>query len=127
LKLIDQALDIVIDTRLREGLKIKKMLTERCVKIKKIVDDIRGKMPIILKNLREKLIERAQELSSELDNDRLEQELLFMSQKMDIAEEIDRLNAHVDEVIRVVDQKEPIGRRLDFLMQEMNRESNTLG
>ena len=127
LKLIDQTLDIVIDTRLREGLKIKKMLTERCVKIKKIVADIREKMPIILKNLREKLIERAQELSSELDNDRLEQELLFMSQKMDIAEEIDRLNAHVDEVIRVVDQKEPIGRRLDFLMQEMNRESNTLG
>ena len=79
------------------------------------------------KNLREKLSRRVQELSSELENDRFEQELLFLSQKMDVEEEVDRLNAHVDEVIRVIDQNGPIGRRLDFLMQEMNREANTLG
>jgi len=126
-KLVDEAIDIVIDTRQREGKKIKKMITDRCSKIKKIINDVRKKMPTILKSFRKKLTDRAQEISSELDNERFEQELLYISQKMDIEEEIDRLNAHIDEVIRVVDQKGPIGRRLDFLMQEMNRESNTLG
>ncbi len=126
-KLVDEAIDIVIDTRQREGKKIKKMITDRCSKIKKIINDVRKKMPTILKSFRKKLTDRVQEISSELDNERFEQELLYISQKMDIEEEIDRLNAHIDEVIRVVDQKGPIGRRLDFLMQEMNRESNTLG
>ncbi|MEC7875970.1 MAG: YicC/YloC family endoribonuclease [Pseudomonadota bacterium] len=126
-QLVDEAINIVIDTRQREGKKIKKMLTERCSKIKKIINNVRKQMPTILKNVRKKLTQRIQEISNELNDDRLEQELLFLSQKMDIEEEIDRLNAHVDEVIRVIDQKEPIGRRLDFLMQEMNRESNTLG
>ena len=126
-KIVNQAIDIVINTRQREGKKIKKMITDRCSKIKKIIASIHKIMPAILKNYRKKLISRIQEISNELDNERLEQELLFISQKMDIEEEIDRLNAHIDEVIRVVDQKGPIGRRLDFLMQEMNRESNTLG
>ncbi len=126
-KIVNQAIDTVINTRQREGKKIKKMITDRCSKIKKIIVNIRKIMPTILKNFRKKLTSRIQEISNELDNERLEQELLFISQKMDIEEEIDRLNAHIDEVIRVVDQKGPIGRRLDFLMQEMNRESNTLG
>ena len=125
--LVNEAIDIVIDTRQREGEKIKKMLTDRCTKIKEIISNVKKQIPDILKNYRKKLIQRVQEISDELDNDRLEQELLFLSQKADIEEEIDRLNAHVDEVVRVIDQKEPIGRRLDFLMQEMNRESNTLG
>ena len=103
------------------------MRTERCKKVKDVIDSVRKKMPEILKNLREKLSRRVQELSSEIENDRFEQELLFLSQKMDVEEEVDRLNAHTDEVIRVIDQKGPIGRRLDFLMQEMNREANTLG
>ena len=127
LKLLAQTLDVVIDTRKREGEKIKKMLTQRCSKIKKIVSNTQKKMPMIQKKLREKLKQRAKELVNELDNDRLEQELLFISQKMDIAEEIDRLLAHTEEVERVLDQSGPIGRRLDFLMQELNRESNTLG
>ena len=125
--LVNEAIDIVVDTRQREGEKIKKMLTDRCTKIKEIINNVKKQIPDILKNYRKKLIQRVQEISDELDNDRLEQELLFLSQKADIEEEIDRLNAHVDEVVRVIDQKEPIGRRLDFLMQEMNRESNTLG
>ena len=116
LKLLGQTLDVVIDTRKREG-----------EKIKKIVSNTQKKIPMIQKKLREKLKKRAKELVNELDNDRLEQELLFISQKMDIAEEIDRLLAHTEEVERVLDQSGPIGRRLDFLMQEMNRESNTLG
>ena len=125
--LVNEAIDIVIDTRQREGEKIKKMLTDRCTKIKEIISNVKKQIPDILKNYRKKLTQRVQEISDELDNDRLEQELLFLSQKADIEEEIDRLNAHADEVVRVIDQKEPIGRRLDFLMQEMNRESNTLG
>ena len=125
--LVKEAIDIVIDTRQREGEKIKKMLTDRCTKIKEIISNVKKQIPDILKNYRKKLTQRLQEISDELDNDRLEQELLFLSQKADIEEEIDRLGAHVDEVVRVIDRKEPIGRRLDFLMQEMNRESNTLG
>ena len=125
--LLNEAIDIVIDTRQREGEKIKKMLTDRCTKIKEIISNVKKQIPDILKNYRKKLTQRVQEISDELDNDRLEQELLFLSQKADIEEEIDRLGAHVDEVVRVIERKEPIGRRLDFLMQEMNRESNTLG
>ncbi len=125
--LVNEAIDIVVDTRQREGEKIKKMLTDRCTKIKEIINNVQKQIPDILKNYRKKLTQRVQEISDEIDNDRLEQELLFLSQKADIEEEIDRLDAHVDEVVRVIDRKEPIGRRLDFLMQEMNRESNTLG
>ena len=127
IELVDQTLDAVIDTRQREGTKIRTMILERCQSAKENVSKVRELMPTILDNLREKLIQRVQELTHEFDNERLEQELLLLSQKMDVAEEMDRLEAHIDEVIRVLDQKGPVGRRLDFLMQEMNRESNTLG
>ena len=127
LELIDQTLDTVIDTRQREGEKIRTMVLERCATSKEIISKVRELMPSILDNIREKLLLRAQELSNEFNQDRLEQELLLLTQKMDVAEEMDRLDAHIDEVSRVLDQKGPVGRRLDFLMQEMNRESNTLG
>jgi len=127
LELINQTLESVIDTRQREGDKIKTMVLDRCSTTKEIVSNVRELMPNILENLREKLLQRAQELSNEFNNDRLEQELLLLTQKMDVAEEMDRLDAHIDEVSRVLEQKGPVGRRLDFLMQEMNRESNTLG
>ena len=97
--LVNEAIDIVIDTRQREGEKIKKMLTDRCTKIKEIINNVQKQIPDILKNYRKKLTQRVQEISDELDNDRLEQELLFLSQKADIEEEIDRLGAHVDEVV----------------------------
>ncbi len=126
-ELIDKTLDAVIETREREGEKIRSMVLERCARSKEIVSNVRELMPTILENIREKLLQRAQELSSEFNLDRLEQELLLLAQKMDVAEEIDRLDAHIEEVSRVLDQKGPVGRRLDFLMQEMNRESNTLG
>lgn len=125
--LIDKTLDAVIETREREGEKIRTMVLERCTTSKDIVSNVREIMPNIQNNIREKLMLRAQELSSEFNQDRLEQELLLLAQKMDVAEELDRLDAHIDEVSRVLDQKGPVGRRLDFLMQEMNRESNTLG
>lgn len=127
LKLVDEALDAVVATREREGEKIREMILERCQKTKEIVSNVQNQMPDILTGLREKLILRVQELCSEFDKDRLEQELLMLSQKMDVAEEMDRLYAHINEVIRVLDEDGPVGRRLDFLMQEMNRETNTLG
>jgi uncharacterized protein (TIGR00255 family) len=127
LELIDQTLDAAIDSRQREGEKIRTMVLDRCTTTKEIVANVRGIMPTILDNIREKLLLRAQELSEDFNKDRLEQELLLLTQKMDVAEEMDRLDAHIDEVTRVLNQKGPVGRRLDFLMQEMNRESNTLG
>jgi len=78
-------------------------------------------------NLREKINKRIAELVVEPDCERFEQEFVFLTQKLDVEEELDRLETHVTEVLRVLDQQEPVGRRLDFLMQEMNREANTLG
>lgn len=127
LELVDTTLATVIDTRQREGDKTKTMILERSKAAKEIVARVRKQMPDILDAIREKLTLRVQELGAELDNDRLEQELVLLAQKMDVAEEMDRLDAHIDEVQRVLNQDGPVGRRLDFLMQEMNRESNTLG
>ena len=127
LELVNETLTAVIDTRQREGDKTKTMILDRSKAAKEIVARVREQMPTILDGIREKLTLRVQELRAEFDNDRLEQELLLLSQKMDVAEEMDRLDAHIDEVQRVLDQDGPVGRRLDFLMQEMNRESNTLG
>lgn len=127
LDLVQQSLVAVVDTRQREGEKIKAMVLDRCESAKQIVANVHEIMPNIQNNIREKLVQKAQELTTEFNQDRLEQELLLLAQKMDVAEEMDRLNAHIDEVARVLEQKGPVGRRLDFLMQEMNRESNTLG
>jgi uncharacterized protein (TIGR00255 family) len=85
------------------------------------------RMPEVLSTIRLKLQERVNELVSNPDVDRLEQELVHLTQKLDIAEELDRLNTHIHEVLRIIKQSEPVGRRLDFLMQELNREANTLG
>lgn len=126
-ELVKETLTAVVDTRQREGEKIKAMIVERCITAKEIVANVREQMPVILDNIRQKMTQRVQELGAELDNDRLEQEIVLLSQKLDVAEEMDRLDAHIDEVQRVLDQQGPVGRRLDFLMQEMNRESNTLG
>ena len=81
----------------------------------------------MLQAIREKLQGRVAELVADVDADRLEQELVMLAQKLDVEEELDRLKAHVAEVRDVLQRKEPVGRRLDFLMQELNREANTLG
>ncbi len=83
-------------------------------------------MPEIISALGDKYRDKVKELIETPDNDRLEQELLHLIQKMDVEEELDRLEIHIAEVKRVLDLEEPVGRRLDFLMQEMNREANTL-
>jgi uncharacterized protein (TIGR00255 family) len=124
--LLKRTLGLVMETRRREGGKIRTMLLERCEDAGKLVTSIRNRLPEIVTGLRSRYQQRVSELLAEPDHDRLEQEILLLIQKMDVAEELDRLEMHVNEVKRVLDQEEPVGRRLDFLMQEMNRESNTL-
>ena len=124
---LNTTLDAIVANRKREGEKIQTMILERCASSNQQVDVIRNRMPEIIDAVRERYLLRAQELNTELDNDRLEQEMLMLAQKMDVAEELDRLQTHIDEVKRVLKEDKPVGRRLDFLMQEMNREANTLG
>jgi uncharacterized protein (TIGR00255 family) len=114
-------------TREREGRQLKALIEERCVKIQAYIATANQRMPEALASLRKKLTDRITELAVQPDFDRLEQELVYLAQKLDITEELDRLDTHVNEVLRVLDQPDPVGRRLDFLMQELNREANTLG
>ena len=125
--LIQRTLTQLIETREREGRHLGVLIEERCYKMQAFVTQAARRMPEVLVNIRTKLQERVTELVANPDPDRLEQELVHLTQKLDIAEELDRLNTHINEVLRIVKQTEPVGRRLDFLMQEMNREANTLG
>jgi uncharacterized protein (TIGR00255 family) len=127
LQQLDATLDILIETRQREGEKLKSIILERCASACKIIEDLHKKLPAIMASLRERLLTKAQELSIEIDNERLEQELLLLIQKHDVDEELGRLETHINEVRRVLESSVPVGRRLDFLMQELNREANTLG
>jgi len=127
LALLDTSLDALIATRQREGEKIHAMIRDRCIIASTHVNVIRKELPALMESIRERIMTRAQELSANLENDRLEQEMVLLTQKLDVAEELDRLQAHIEEVNRVLDEDSPVGRRLDFLMQEMNREANTLG
>ncbi|MDH5592196.1 MAG: DUF1732 domain-containing protein, partial [Gammaproteobacteria bacterium] len=99
---------------------------QRCDDINTIAIETRQRMPEILAQHRERLLTRVEELKVNLDPERLEQELVLLAQKSDVAEELDRLQNHVTEVQNVLQRDEQVGRRLDFLMQELNREANTL-
>ena len=127
LTLLDKTLIQLLDVREREGHQLGLTIKDRCTRMLTFVESAKQRIPEVLQHLRSKLTSRIHELVSEPDFDRLEQELVFLVQKLDIDEELDRLETHINEVLRVLKQKEPIGRRLDFLMQEMNREANTLG
>lgn len=125
--MVDKALDLMLEVRSREGEQLAVFIDERCQKMNELVAIARKRMPEVLTHLREKLKLRIHELVIEPDFDRLEQELVFVTQKLDVDEELDRLGTHINEVRRTLTEREPVGRRLDFLMQEMNREANTLG
>lgn len=114
-------------TKIREGKNLKKFVEQRLSKIQAELTRVRTKIPGILKKQRENLLAKFNELKLEFEPKRLEQEMLFLAQKVDVDEELDRLGAHIAETRRVLGQGGAVGRRLDFLMQEMNRESNTLG
>ncbi|MDO9047058.1 MAG: YicC/YloC family endoribonuclease [Methylobacter sp.] len=125
--LVDQALAQLLEAREREGAQLKLLIEERCAKMLIFVVSAGKRMPEVLLLIRNKLKDRITELVAQPDFDRLEQELVLLAQKLDITEELDRLETHITEVLRVLSQKDPVGRRLDFLMQELNREANTLG
>ena len=126
-ELLTRALDELLAVREREGEKLAQMIRERCDAMEAIVLEVKQQLPEILQQWRDKLLERLKEAKLELDQERLEQEMVYLAQKTDVAEEIDRLSMHIAEVKRVLQADKPVGRRLDFLMQELNREANTLG
>ncbi|MBE8167739.1 MAG: YicC family protein, partial [Shewanella sp.] len=126
LSIFDTAIDQFIEARSREGEAIKVMLETRLVGIEEQVAIVREHMPKIMQWQREKLQSRLDEIQGELDPARLEQEMILLAQKQDVAEEMDRLDAHIAETRRILKKGGAQGRRLDFMMQEFNRESNTL-
>ncbi len=127
LGLLEQTLDELLQSREREGEQIRQQLLQRCDAMDVLVQQARSRLPEIQQALREKLQTRLADLDTAADPGRLEQELVIQIQKSDIDEEMDRLQGHIEEVRRVLGREEPVGRRLDFLMQELNREANTLG
>jgi uncharacterized protein (TIGR00255 family) len=127
LALFSQALNDLKNGRAREGAELAKLLNERLDSILEQVVTLRELVPQMLAGQRQKILDRCAEMQAELDPQRLEQELVMLAQKSDVAEELDRLNTHVSEVRRVLKAGGQAGRRLDFLMQELNREANTLG
>ncbi len=126
LDLLDEALDDMIDSRAREGEKLKLVIQQRCDAIDALVEQVRERLPDLRLALRKKMEDRLGELKEQLEAGRIEQEIALLAQKMDVDEEVDRLVSHVQEVRDVLERDEPVGRRLDFLMQELNREANTL-
>ncbi len=127
LALLDRALDELVETREREGAGMKAVIEQRCDAMAAEVVKVRAAMPAILTAQRDRIVARVAELQVGLEAERLAQEIAIITQKSDVAEELDRIEVHLQEVRRVLEQNEPVGRRLDFLMQELNREANTLG
>ena len=126
LALLARALDELVDTRAREGARLQELLLARLAAMEKIVAGVRTVLPEMAKLYRERLETRLQEVKEQLDPARMEQEIVLFANRTDVAEELDRLNAHFAECQRVLNAGEQAGRRLDFLMQELNREANTL-
>lgn len=124
---LDQTLCDLAETRRREGAQLTTTIQARLLQLRTLVANTRSRVPYLRAALRERLLLRLQELEVDYDANRLEQELLYFAQKADVAEEMDRLAAHLEEMGRILQQQDPVGRRIDFLLQEMNREANTLG
>ncbi|MGB5569361.1 MAG: YicC/YloC family endoribonuclease [Sedimenticolaceae bacterium] len=125
--LLGQAIDTLVETREREGDRLAQLIVQRVDAMRAQVEIARERMPFVIEGVRARLKARLDEVAGDLDQERLEQEMALLAQRLDVDEEMDRLRTHLDEVSRVLEQDEPVGRRLDFLMQELNREANTLG
>jgi len=126
LELLHETLRELNESRAREGARLRELLLGRCQAVQQTVEQLRARLPAIAARIRERVGERVAQLGVTVDPTRLEQELVLLAYKMDFAEELDRLGSHVTEMLGNLDAKEPAGRRLDFLMQEFNREANTL-
>jgi uncharacterized protein (TIGR00255 family) len=124
---LKKVLHSMVEMREREGKAITEMLLSRLVAIEEKVQSLKLILPELAKAQREQLLQKLADLAVDYDKDRLEHELVYLAQKADVEEELDRLEAHVLEVRRSLSKEGSNGRRLDFLMQELNREANTLG
>lgn len=127
MQLFDQALSDLLQARAREGQRMAELIVERVHALRAQVVKARELVPSIISAAQERIRQRVQEAAESVDESRLEQELVLLAQRLDVDEELDRLSTHLTEVEAVLKRKEPVGRRLDFLMQELNREANTLG
>ncbi|MEE3209891.1 MAG: YicC/YloC family endoribonuclease [Pseudomonadota bacterium] len=122
----NECLESLIIARKREGASLKELIQQRCDEARNLSEQADKIIPEALAAQRTHLLNKLNELIDNPDTERLEQEMVLLAQKADIAEETDRLRTHIDEVLNILQREEPIGRRLDFMMQELNREANTL-
>ena len=127
LRLLDRALDTLVAARAREGAKLGEAVAGRCEEVANVTARVRASLPEVQERYRARLLARLEEARVEADPDRLAHELVTFASRTDVAEELDRLDTHVAEVRAALGSGSPIGRRLDFLMQELQREANTLG
>ncbi len=124
--LLIESLESMVENRGREGARLAELIKQRCASLQQQIVVVRGRMPMVLDGIRERLRAKLDDLDGDLDDGRLEQEMTLLCQRLDVDEEMDRLESHLQEVEQVLERAEPVGRRLDFLMQELNREANTL-
>lgn len=125
--LLEETLELLERTRAREGERLAALIAARCEEVAAIAASVRRRRETVLEAMRGKLLERIERLGVELEPGRIETEWALIAQKLDVDEELDRLQSHVAEIREVMEMDQPVGRRLDFLMQELNREANTLG
>ena len=125
--LFDDALKKIITDRQREGKKIKQLITSRSLRIEKEVAKIRKMIPRFINIHQSKIVKKFKDALIDVDQDKIKQELVTFIQRSDVDEELDRLNSHSQELKRLLSLSEPVGKKIDFLMQEFNREANTLG
>ena len=123
---LDDALKSLVEARNREGQRLAAAVLDRCRGMKAIISEMQPRIGQAEQRYRSKLVQRLERLAVDADPQRLEQELAQLAQRLDTSEEFDRLASHIDEVEAVLSRDEPMGRRLDFLVQELNREANTL-
>ena len=126
-ELLDQVLEEFMVSRGREGEKLKAMLLERAAAIGTRITEVAPRMPQVIAGFQEKLASRLKEALANADDERIRQEVALFANKIDVDEELTRLATHITELRRILDQGGAVGKRLDFLMQELNREANTLG
>lgn len=126
LELLETALDELLAMREREGERLAAVLHARLAQLSELTQQVQGRRATVIQAAQERLRARIEELTASAEPGRLEHELVLIAQRLDVDEELQRLLSHIDEIGRVLEQQEPVGKRLDFLMQELNRETNTL-
>jgi len=126
-QLVQQGLHDLKASRAREGDKLKMLILDRIHQMEMLVEKVKPLLPTLAKEYQTKLENKLQETLKSIDPERIAQELVLFTQRIDVDEELSRLTAHVSEIKRILNSDAPAGKRLDFLMQELNREANTLG